>query len=200
MGLQQLAGAALQLALTGELQDDRRGRLTFSENWQAANVSILVGFWSGDECRKVCNTLRRGRPLSECPAACRTHEQNRGVVERNVREGVAVLARYLTLLSAFCQVFIERHTLAFSKKEQEGLRPQRQDRYAGRSNLLDATRSAKALPLVTIVCDPNHGWRAGVRAILVQRRLFHLLPPQIWLRQSESWPSLAHKPDSASNK
>jgi hypothetical protein len=86
------------------------------ENWQAANVSVLVGFFSGDECRKVGNTLRRGRPLSECRAALGTHEQNPGAVKCNVREGVAVLASYLTLLSAFCQGFIERHTVAFSEK------------------------------------------------------------------------------------
>jgi len=43
------------------------------------------------------------------------------------------------------------------EKEQEAFFTQRRDRYAGRSNLLEAMRSAKSLPLVTIVCDPDHG-------------------------------------------
>ena len=84
----------------------RAGVVGWLEYCQARDVSILVECWPGHECRKVCNTLRRGRPLSECRAALRTHEQDRGVVKSNVGKRVAVLASYLTLRSVLKMSFI----------------------------------------------------------------------------------------------
>jgi hypothetical protein len=96
------------LPCQSEFQQDRLGRLTFWTN------DFLIGFWFGDECRNVCDTLRCRRPLSECPAALRTHEQNRRIAKRNVGPGVALLANYLTVCSEVHKVLLERHTGARS--------------------------------------------------------------------------------------
>ena len=78
---------------------------------RATDSSILVGFLFGAERCNICDTLLRRRPLSERPAAFRTHEQNRRIVERNVGPSVALLANYLIVCIEFHKVLLGRHTV-----------------------------------------------------------------------------------------
>jgi hypothetical protein len=125
-----------------------------------------------------------------------THEQNPGAVKRNVREGVAVLASYLTLRSAFRQVFIELHTVAF-RQERKSKKPflpsgeiatQAGQTYWRRCALLSLCRWSQSF--VIQITDGPRG-RCDSLKNLGAAKWKSLL----WLRQSESWPSLANKPD-----